>query len=50
MSNTRQAGGLMYYGFVTIAQWRALASFVDRIPTKAGGSASRQPTKFELVD
>jgi putative tryptophan/tyrosine transport system substrate-binding protein len=46
-----QAGGLMYYGFVTIAQWRALASYVDRIlkGTKVGDLPVQQPTKFELV-
>jgi ABC-type uncharacterized transport system substrate-binding protein len=46
-----QAGGLMYYGFVAVAQWRALASYVDRIlkGTKAGDLPVQQPTKFELI-
>jgi putative tryptophan/tyrosine transport system substrate-binding protein len=46
-----QAGGLMYYGFVGIAQWRTLASYVDRIlkGTKAGDLPVQEPTKFEFV-
>jgi putative ABC transport system substrate-binding protein len=46
-----QAGGLMYYGFVGIAQWRTLASYVDRIlkGAKAGDLPVQEPTKFEFV-
>jgi putative tryptophan/tyrosine transport system substrate-binding protein len=46
-----QAGGLMYYGFLPIEQWRSVAIYVDRIlkGANAGDLPIQEPTKFELV-
>jgi putative ABC transport system substrate-binding protein len=51
LSEFTEAGGLMSYSFIYIEQFRAAATFIDKIlkGTKPADLPVEQPTRFELM-